>query len=254
MNDGGGMVTGHCDQHPDLPPCAKDRLYLYCSFRREDLSDNDLRGRLLDHFAAPLHLDPERKGRERYESDFERAVFDRLAAKGYRVTPQVPAAGYRIDLVIEGHSGRRLAVECDGDQYHTPDDWLHDLQRQRTRERVGWTFWRCWGSSFLRDPDGCMAELFNLLGSRGIEPIGALEMDLSDVVQYREVGQITSVQDSAPKAAQADLDTASISLISQPTSTKKLDTCLRSPPSRSGLNPETPLATVSSMLRMKMPL
>lgn len=131
---------------------AKDRLYLYRSFRREDLSDNDLRGRLLDHFAGPLRRDPERKGRERCESDFERAVFDRLAAKGYRVTPQVPVARFRIDLVVEGHSGRRLAVECDGDQYHTPDDWLHDLQRQRTLERVGWTFWRCWGVELSSRP------------------------------------------------------------------------------------------------------
>jgi very-short-patch-repair endonuclease len=131
---------------------AKDRLYLYRSFRREDLKDNDLRARLLDHFAAPLRRDPEKKGRERCESDFERAIFDRLAAVGYRLTPQVPAAGYRIDLVVEGHSGRRLAIECDGDQYHTPDMWLDDLSRQRTLERVGWTFWRCWGSSFLPIP------------------------------------------------------------------------------------------------------
>jgi very-short-patch-repair endonuclease len=118
---------------------AKDRLYLYRSFRREDIKDNDLRARLLDYFAAPLRRDPEKKGRERCESDFERAVFDRLAAAGYRVTPQVPAASYRIDLVVEGHSGRRLAIECDGDQYHTPEMWLHNLNRQRTLERVGWT-------------------------------------------------------------------------------------------------------------------
>jgi len=98
--------------------------------RREDLKEKDLRARLLEHFAAPLHRDPEKKGRERCESDFERAVFDHLNAAGYRVTPQVPAGGYRIDLVVEGHAGRRLAIECDGDQYHTPDMWLEDLHRQ----------------------------------------------------------------------------------------------------------------------------
>jgi very-short-patch-repair endonuclease len=126
---------------------AKDRLYLFRSFRREDLRQNDFRAKLLDHFAAPLHRDPEKKGRDRCESDFERAVFDRLNTAGYRVTPQVAVGGRRIDLVVEGHQGRRLAIECDGDRYHTPDVWMEDLHRQRVLERAGWTFWRCWGST-----------------------------------------------------------------------------------------------------------
>jgi transcription elongation GreA/GreB family factor/very-short-patch-repair endonuclease len=189
---------------------ARDRLYLYRSFRREDLKDHDLRARLLDHFAAPLRRGPEKKGRERCESDFERAVFDRLAAAGYRVTPQVPAAGYRIDLVVEGHSGRRLAIECDGDQYHPPEMWLQDLNRQRILERVGWTFWRCWGSSFLRDPDACMQDLFGVLNTLGIEPIGALDIDFTDIVEYREVGKTSSDQDLDTALVQTDLDIVSV--------------------------------------------
>ncbi len=202
---------------------AKDRLYLYRSFRREDVKENDLRARLLDHFAAPLRRDPEKKGRERCESDFERAVFDRLASAGYRLTPQVPAAGYRIDLVVEGHSGRRLAIECDGDKYHTADTWLHDLNRQRSLERVGWTFWRCWGSSFLRDPDSCMADLFALLNTIGIEPIGALDIDFTDIVEYREVGQIRREQESAPPMVQTDGEVVPILSVPQSDSTEKLD-------------------------------
>ena len=166
---------------------ARDRLYLYRSFRREDLRENDLRARLLGHFSAPLHRDPEKKGRERCESGFERDVFDRLHAAGYRVTPQVSGGGYRIDLVVEGHCGRRLAVECDGDQYHSPEVWMEDLHRQRTLERAGWTFWRCWGSSFIRDPDACMNDLFGTLERLGIERVGADDIDLSEVVEYREV-------------------------------------------------------------------
>lgn len=166
---------------------ARDRLYLYRSFRREDLRENDLRARLLDHFAAPLRRDPEKKGRERCESAFEREVFDRLHATGYRVIPQIQAGAYRIDLVVEGLSGR-LAVECDGDRYHSPEVWLEDLHRQRTLERAGWTFWRCWGSSFTRDPDACMSDLIGTLERLRIEPVGAASVDLSEIVEYREVG------------------------------------------------------------------
>ncbi len=181
---------------------AKDRLYLYRSFRREDLKEHDLRSQLVNHFQNPLRRDAEKKGRDRCESDFEREVYDRLNAAGYRVLPQVAAGGYRIDMVVEGAGGRRLAIECDGDQYHGPDVWMEDLQRQRTLERAGWTFWRCWGSSFLREPDACMADLFSILKGHGIEPIGGLDADLSDVVEYREVG----IQESVEAVAEAPLD------------------------------------------------
>ena len=63
-------------------------------------------------------------------------VFDELVARGYRVSPQVRAGGFRIDLVVEGIDDRRLAIECDGDRYHGPERWLDDLRRQRVLERT----------------------------------------------------------------------------------------------------------------------
>ena len=166
---------------------ARDRLYLFRSFKREDLKENDLRTRLVAHFANPLKRDAEKKGRDRCESPFEIEVYDMLNAAGYRILPQVRAGGYRIDLVVEGTAGRRLAVECDGDQYHGPDVWMDDLQRQRTLERAGWRFWRCWGSSWVRDPEGCFRSLIEALEEQGVDPIGGMDADLSDVVEYREV-------------------------------------------------------------------
>ena len=166
---------------------ARDRLYLFRSFTQQDLKQNDLRARLVSHFANPLKRDTEKKGRDLCESPFEREVYDRLDAAGYRILPQVRAGGYRIDLVVEGTAGRRLAVECDGDQYHGPDTWMEDLQRQRTLERAGWRFWRCWGSSWVRDPEGCFHSLVEALEEQGVDPIGSLDADLSDVVEYREL-------------------------------------------------------------------
>ena len=166
---------------------ARDRLYLFRSFKREDLSANDLRTKLVAHFANPLKRDVEKKGRDRCESPFESEVYDKLNVAGYRILPQVRAGGYRIDLVVEGTAGRRLAVECDGDQYHGPDVWMDDLQRQRTLERAGWRFWRCWGSSWVRDPEGCFRGLVEALEEQGVDPIGGMDADLSDVVEYREV-------------------------------------------------------------------
>lgn len=106
------------------------------------------------------------------ESGFERKVFRRLVDLGYRVKPQVKVGPYSIDLVVEGSEDRRLAIELDGDQYHTPDRWADDYARQSVLERVGWQFWRCWGSSFIMDSEGCIQDLVETLNNNGIEPVG----------------------------------------------------------------------------------
>jgi len=91
---------------------------------------------------------------------------------GYRIRPQVQVGGYAIDFVVEGSDDRRLAVELDGDKYHGPSRWADDVRRQRALERLGWTFWRCWGSAWVSDQEGSITDLRTTLGRLGIEPIG----------------------------------------------------------------------------------
>ena len=45
------------------------------------------------------------------------------------------------------------------------------MRRQRVLERVGWRFWRCFASSFYRDPDGVLNDLVETLTRMGIEPV-----------------------------------------------------------------------------------
>ncbi len=152
---------------------ARDRLVLVRSVELADLASRDLKYRLITHFAEPLAgraPGAEATGLDACESDFERDVMRRLTALGYRVEPQVGAQGFRIDLVVEGPGGRRLAVECDGDGFHGPERWRDDTVRQRILERVGWRFWRCFASNFYRDPDGVTADLVAALGEAGVAP------------------------------------------------------------------------------------
>lgn len=155
---------------------ARDRLYLVRSVTQSDLKDGDLKLRVLEHFRNPMGqanvIRPDNI-LDLCDSGFERDVGERLIDIGYRITPQYPISGYRIDFVIEGAEDRRLAVELDGDQYHGPDRWREDIARQRSLERLGWKFWRCWGSQWLADPEGCLADLIETLKGMGIEPMGA---------------------------------------------------------------------------------
>ncbi len=156
---------------------ARDREYLFRSVSDEMLKPEDLKAKILRHFKNPMEgrATPAGDLMSLCQSSFERDVLARLLALGYRVQPQVKVGPYSIDLVVEGRDDRRLAIELDGDQYHGPERWGEDLTRQRVMERVGWRFWRCWGSSFRLDPDGCIDDLVRSLKSLDIEAVGAGE-------------------------------------------------------------------------------
>lgn len=153
---------------------ARDREYLFHSVTEEMLKPDDLKAKVLRHFRNPMegHAAPSGDPMALCQSGFERDVLARLLKLGYRVRPQVKVGPYSIDLVVEGSDDRRLAIELDGDKYHGPERWAEDLARQRVMERVGWRFWRCWGSSFRLDPDACMDDLIKSLSALGINPIG----------------------------------------------------------------------------------
>ncbi|MFC5463028.1 AAA domain-containing protein [Massilia niabensis] len=167
---------------------ARDRMILVRSVRLDELSTLDLRRTLVEHFAKPMDNNDEAGSLvELCESGFERDVYMELFNRGYRVVPQVPAAGYRIDMVIEGADDRRLAIELDGDEFHGPDRWQADMGRQRVLERAGWTFWRCFASTWSMRREAVLGELLAQLGSMGIEPLGAIER-IPSLVEYREWG------------------------------------------------------------------
>ena len=107
------------------------------------------------------------------ESPLERDVYDWLVGHGYRVRAQVKVGTYRIDLVVEGDNDARLAVECDGDKYHGADKWTADVRRQRVLERAGWSFWRCFASTFVRRREAALEDLATALAARGIHPAAA---------------------------------------------------------------------------------
>jgi len=153
---------------------ARDRMYLVRSVEFADLSERDLLRRgLIQHFRAPFANDEQKikDSRTLCESDFEREVYDILVERGYKVTPQVGSKGYVIDLVVEDEQGARIAIECDGDRYHGPDKWQDDMRRQKILERVGWTFWRCFASTFVLKRTEVIEDLFETISNLGIKPI-----------------------------------------------------------------------------------
>ncbi|MEU8338280.1 sigma-70 family RNA polymerase sigma factor [Micromonospora tulbaghiae] len=149
---------------------ARDQLWVFHSVQPADLREDDARGLLLTYcqnvnVADEAYDDLER----RCDSDFEREVLRRILRRGYRPLPQFRIGGYRIDFVLPAPDGRRLAIECDGDAYHGPDQWESDMRRQAVLERVGnCVFVRIRGSVFSRDPEAALEPLWQRIDELGI--------------------------------------------------------------------------------------
>jgi very-short-patch-repair endonuclease len=173
---------------------ARDQVWLFHSVQRHDLSPDDLRRQLLDFSCSPgqgaldgLYEEVDRLEREAkrsarqpgeqptpYESWFEVDVALELLRRRYRLRPQYEVAGYRIDLVVEGLD-KRLAVECDGDNWHGPDRYGQDMARQRQLERARWRFVRIRESEFYADRDGAVRRIVEACEELGIRRVGEQE-------------------------------------------------------------------------------
>jgi very-short-patch-repair endonuclease/sirohydrochlorin ferrochelatase len=166
---------------------ARDQMWLFHCVALDDLSALCFRRQLLEYCLNPkvetktvegidvgrLRQQARESGRANskppvpFDSWFEVDVFLQIVGRGFRVIPQYELASKRIDLLVEGMEGR-LAVECDGDQWHGLEEWDRDVDRQRMLERCGLRFWRVRGSAYYRDPDTALEPLWHVLEEQGV--------------------------------------------------------------------------------------
>jgi very-short-patch-repair endonuclease/KaiC/GvpD/RAD55 family RecA-like ATPase len=233
---------------------AKDQMWLFHSVVAEDIGNPaDMRRQLLDYVYGVINREsahderilhdavPENDRVEPFDSLFEQRVFNRINGRGYTVIPQYPAEGYNIDLVVLGANGM-IAIECDGDRWHGPDQYDADLARQRDLERCGWTFFRVRESAFYLDGERALGDLWPMLDELGayspaktsaltviqsadVEPQQELdlqvELDLADVGMLAfEPAPAEEVEvlfvDAAPTEIQAQVPPADATVVELP--------------------------------------
>lgn len=148
---------------------AKNQLWIVHSLNPEvDLKPADLRLKLIKYAKNP-NIDHE-AALSRSESPFEAEVMKYLLDKGYKVLPQFKVGAYRIDMVIQC-GDKKVALECDGERFHTIDNLDSDLTRQAILERLGWRFIRIRGSVYYRNKEETMAVVVESLTMHEIYPL-----------------------------------------------------------------------------------
>lgn len=190
---------------------AKDQIQLFHSAGIDDLPNTeDVRHKLLAYAYRVANAAPEISGSTlvsnderdaQFDSLFEQRVYNRIVSRGFQVKPQFKALNYSIDLVVEGESAR-LAIECDGDHWHSsPEQVENDRRRQSILERAGWKFVRIFESDFYLDAAQQMDRIWQALDDLGIEP-GQIGTD--DFIEADNIEIIESVSEWSGRNAHAD--------------------------------------------------
>jgi very-short-patch-repair endonuclease len=153
---------------------ARNQMWVVHSLKHDvDLQPTDYRRRIIEHALDPKAWERDLQKRsartDTRAKSFEDGVQRLLVERGYKVTPRYQAGAYSIDLVVIGN-GSRLAIECDGEQFHSPEKLQEDLERQAVLERLGWTFVRVRGSLFFRDEMRALEPVFRRLHELNIAP------------------------------------------------------------------------------------
>lgn len=91
-----------------------------------------------------------------HESPFEKAVYNFLDRKGYKIGTHVGCSEYRIDMAVKHPtlSGQYvLGIECDGASYHSARTARErDRLRQEVLEQMGWKIYHIWSTDWIKDP------------------------------------------------------------------------------------------------------
>ena len=140
---------------------ARLAMEVFCNFTAGELAvaaDTPVGVRALReflHYAAHREQAAQQDGTASADH-FVEAITQLLENEGYKVRAQLGAAGFFLDIALadpEQSGCYRLAVECDGANYHRISNTRdRDRLRQQVLEGLGWDFYRIWSVDWYRQP------------------------------------------------------------------------------------------------------
>ena len=160
--------NGHCPFRTEMYDCIQelvDMMYVYCEGAEVIAYNKTNLNKLLNGHEGQvswISLKP--------NTPIEEKMRNALIDAGILSMPQyqalAPTRHYRIDYMIPTPNGGRLAIECDGLQYHaTPTSYVLDRQRDNQLISEGITPIRFSSVDIENDIEGCIKTIENIFGS-----------------------------------------------------------------------------------------
>lgn len=150
---------------------AKIQVFIVHSIDyKTELAVDDVRRDLLDYaYNYKDYINSLADIESKSDSPFETEVAMRLKSEGFVFEQQYKIGAYRLDFCLKNKDGKRIALECDGEAFHsTQSQILSDLQREAVLSRLGFGIVRVRGSAWYRNKDKAFEKVMEELVNYGV--------------------------------------------------------------------------------------
>lgn len=144
---------------------AQDQLWAFYSMNPADLNSSDLRRGLIEYVRDYSAQEAETDLDHVTRTDFEKDMLRNLTEHGFgsMLHMHYHVGRYVIDCVVTVAKGLSLAIECDGDESRTAEEFAKDISKQRVLERLGWNFIRLSAPAYYLDAEKAMKPVYESL-------------------------------------------------------------------------------------------
>lgn len=95
------------------------------------------------------------------ESPAELKLYKAFKKLNISVTPQYPVDGYRVDFAWFTDDGLKIAIECNGEEFHSKiEDKIWDREKDNYLRKKGWKVFRIPAWKIFKNPHQCIYQLF----------------------------------------------------------------------------------------------
>ena len=179
---------------------AREQVILVYSIQPNELSKDCLRYKLITYyntFNKNTNIDRDIK----LNTDFEKELYKELRKNKIEAISHFKIGKYELDFVVNDEKGKKIAIECDGDEIKSKEEYEADIVEQDVLTRCGWKFIRVRASQFYSDKDKTISELMirinNILSEENfniVEPVFKL-MDLNKNIEEKEDIEEDNIKD-----------------------------------------------------------
>lgn len=98
-------------------------------------------------------------------TDFEKEIYKELRNNNIDITSHFKIGKYEIDFVVNDENGKKIAIECDGDDFKSKEEYEADIIEQDVLTRCGWKFIRLRASQFYANKCKTVSELLTRINN-----------------------------------------------------------------------------------------
>lgn len=139
---------------------AREQVILVYSINPNELNKECLRYKLITYYNA---FDKEEKEdiNIQLNTEFEKDIYKELRKNKIDIKSHFKIGKYEIDFIINDKSGKKIAIECDGDKLNTKEEYEEDIIEQDVLTRCGWKFIRIRACQYYYNKEKTVKDLIN---------------------------------------------------------------------------------------------